>query len=270
MKSIALAFLLVGLVFAGIGYGTWAVYQDTETSSGNYVQAGTLDLVLTDTEPNPDFQWMLLNAYPGSNVQEEGDIRIYNNGSIEGDHIEIAFELKCFEDDNGDIFVDKANNDFRYDPSKHIAGPESDTNQTGIGDWLKDIIVLSMSYSETPSNSNPTLDLVYVDLNGYHYDSTYLVDEDGDGYITLYDLSKQVIDGLYVPPALSGNAPDGNHYTTFQMKLQVRDTGEPQNDWQGDVCEMIVHVALAQDPNQHILSPGGVKVYGPGMVQLYP
>ncbi|ASJ11475.1 SipW-dependent-type signal peptide-containing protein [Thermococcus thioreducens] len=251
MRSFAVALLLIGLVLTGTGYGTWAVYQDTETSTGNSVQAGTFDLYLTDTTTSADAQWTLYNAYPGINVQEEGDIRIYNNGSVEADHIEIVFELKCYEDNNGNL-VDG-----------QIAGPESDTNLTGIGEWLKEILVLSMKYSESPSNSNPTLNLVYIDLSGYHYDGTYLTDIDGDGYITLYDLSKQVIRGLYAPPALNGGAPDGTHYTTFQMALQVREMGYPQNDWQGDVCELIVHVGMAQDSSQTVLSPGGVQVILP-------
>jgi len=251
MRSFTAAILLIGLVLAGAGYGTWAVYEDTEASADNSITAGTLDLVLTDTTPSADAQWTLYNAYPGTNVQEEGDIRIYNNGSIEADHIEIAFELKCYEDNDGNI------------STGIVAGPESDTNQTGIGDWLKEILILSMKYSESPSNSNPTLNLVYIDLNGYHYDSTYLTDVDGDGYITLYDLSKQVIKDLYAPPALNGGAPDGTHYTTFQMALQVMETGAPQNDWQGDVCELIVHVGIAQDSSQSVLSPGGVQVITP-------
>ena len=251
MRSTAVAFLLIGLLVSGIGYGTWAVYHDEETSSGNYVQAGTFDLYLTDTGESADAQWVLMNAYPGSNVQEEGDIRIYNNGSIEADHVEIAFKLRCYEDNDGNI------------SNGQVAGPESDTNLTGVGDWLKEILVLSMTYSESPSNSNPTLDLVYIDLNGYHYDSSYLTDVDGDGYITLYDLSKQVIDDLYAPPALNGAAPDNAHYTTFQMKLQVREMGHPQNYWQGDVCELIVYVGLAQDESQDVLEPKGFEMVLP-------
>ena len=252
MRSIAATFLLIGFVLAAAGYGTWAVYEDTEASADNSITDGTLDLVLTDTTPSADAQWMLFNAYPGNNVQEEGDIRIYNNGSIDADHVEISFELSCYEDNDGNI------------SNGIVAGPESDTNQTGIGNWPKEIIVLSMAYTESPSNSNSGLDLVYTDLNGYHYNSSYLTDIDGDGYITLYDLSQQVITGLYAPPALNGNAPDGDHYTTFQMKLQVRNMNYPQNDWQGDVCELVVHVALAQNPNQQVLSPGGVTVHLPG------
>lgn len=247
MRSLA-ALALFGIAVMFVAYGTFAVFQDTEVSEGNYLEAGTLDLVLTDTIESPDAQWILLNAYPGSNVREEGDIRIYNNGSVEADHIEVTFKLKCYEDNNGDL------------TDGRVAGPESDTNLTGIGDWPKEILVLSMTYSESPSNSNPTLDLVYIDLNGYHYDSNYLTDVDGDGYITLYDLSKQVIDDLYAPPALNGDAPDGNQYTTLQMKLQVREMGYPQNEWQGDVCELVVQVALAQDASQDVLTPGGVSI----------
>lgn len=241
MRSIAVAFLLIGLVFAGAGYGTWAVYQDTETSEGNYVQAGTLDIYLTD-HPDPNSQWIWLYMFPGDTDYHpgiDGQVAIYNNGTLMGDHIEISFEFKCYEDNDGDIFVDLWGQDFTYNSSKHIVGPESDTNQSGIGTWLEEI----------------TADLAYE--HGLNY--TTLCED-----CTLEELSNQIFTVSDVP------LNNGVDYALLDITINgVENKNTPQNDWQGDVCEMIIHVALAQAPGQTVLTPGGVVVYGPGMVPLY-
>lgn len=262
MRSIAVTFLLIGLLVAGMGYGTWAVYQDTETSTGNYVQAGTLDIYLTDHTTDANQQWLVLNAYP--NTKEDapgqsmwmgsGQIKIHNNGSIQGDHLELSFEFKCYEDNDGDVFVSLTYPyDFTYVPSKHIIGPESDTNQSGIGDWLKEIHILKLNYGLSTSR-----------LPNYNF-LDGLCNADGDPTCTMNDLALSVIE---LPPEYTPLV-DSNEYGLIQMDFEMAETGVPQNDWQGDVCEMIIHVALAQAPGQTILSPGGVVVYGPGMIPLY-
>ncbi len=88
MKAVFVAMFLVGLVAAGIGAGTWAYFSDTETSSGNYIAAGTLDLKLGDGEstwyddPNiPDYT--VSDVYPGWG--DWLDFYAKNFGSISGD-----------------------------------------------------------------------------------------------------------------------------------------------------------------------------------------
>lgn len=235
MRSIALAFILVGLVFAGMGYGTWAVYQDTETSSGNYVQAGTLNLVLTDGVLNADSQWVITNGYPGQPGLTGGDgqIKIYNVGDVDAGNVKVWFTFDCYEDDNGNP-DDGAN-----------SGPESDTDQTGVGDWLKEIKVTRIRYSGDDALSDPNIDI--VNDNGNQWDSNYVQDLNGNGYIDLHDLANQVITGLY-PPETEGNPSTLEGYTAFELDFQIIDTGSPQNDWQGDYCIMTVHVTLEQEP----------------------
>ncbi|AIY89786.1 SipW-dependent-type signal peptide-containing protein [Geoglobus acetivorans] len=256
MRSVAAALILISLVLAGAGYGTWAIYQDTETSSGNYVQAGTLDIYLTDHTTDANQQWLVLNSYPRTDEDNpgqsswmgSGQIKVHNDGSLRGDHIELAFKFKCYEDDDGDVFVSPTYPyDFTYDSSKHTIGPESDTNQSGIGDWLKEIKLTKLNYGLS-SNRETTYNL----LNG-------LCMADGDSECTMNDLALSVIKlpSDYTP------LTDGNEYGLIQMDFEIIDTGTPQNDWQGDVCELIVQVALAQDPSQTVLSPGGVEVILP-------
>jgi spore coat-associated protein N len=46
MKAGLIALFVIGLVAIGVGAQTWAYFSDTETSSGNYIEAGTLDLTV--------------------------------------------------------------------------------------------------------------------------------------------------------------------------------------------------------------------------------
>ncbi|ASJ01773.1 hypothetical protein A3L09_00095 [Thermococcus profundus] len=219
MRSVALAFILVGLVFAGMGYGTWAVYRDTETSSGNSIQLGTLDLVLTDGVPDADGQWVITNAVPGSTAT--GDIRIINNGSVEADHVEIGLELVCWEDDDGNL------------ENGQEFGPRPD-EVDGVGNLPEEIKVTTQYYAAWTGERRQ------LDNNA----------DIGDIVETLYL-------NLPAPPAVNGDVNDAiwnQKYGQFDMNLQIVDTGTDQNYWQGDVCEIIVHVALAQAPGQQVFT----------------
>ena len=104
------ALLVIGLV----GGGTWAYFSDVETSTGNILTAGTLDLNLN--AGNDDVQ--MLTAAIGT--VEPGDtgsasVIIANNGSIDGE-LDIATSA-ITNDDNG------------------TADPEDDQDtDTGTGD----------------------------------------------------------------------------------------------------------------------------------------
>lgn len=53
--------MIVGIAAFGIGMGTLAYFSDTETSTGNVVQAGTIDLKLSRGEGWVDFDIVLIN-----------------------------------------------------------------------------------------------------------------------------------------------------------------------------------------------------------------
>lgn len=241
MRSLA-ALALFGIAVMFVAYGTFAVFQDVETSEGNYIQAGTLDIHLTD-HPDPNYQWLWLYMFPGDTDYrpgKDGQIAIYNDGTLQGDHIEIAFNFTCYEDDDGDIFVNLWGEDFTYNSSKHHVGPESDNDKKGIGTWLQEV----------------TVDVEYQ--HGLNY---IKLCED----CTLEYLSETVFKVNDVPQN------DGSDYALLDITIKgVENKNGPQNGWQGDVCEMIIYVALAQDANQRVLSPGGVIVYCPGSSEPVP
>jgi len=82
------------LVIAMVGGGTWAYFSDTETSSGNTLLAGTLDLGLAITEgQNPTGSitdtFDTTNWAPGET--KNGTIYVNNEGSIAMAELLIAF-----------------------------------------------------------------------------------------------------------------------------------------------------------------------------------
>ena len=88
MKAL-ISLVLVGIVLFGIGAGTWAYFSDTETSSGNYIAAGTLDLKLGDYDTDTWYEdpnvpsYTVEDVYPG--WSDWLDFDALNDGSIDGD-----------------------------------------------------------------------------------------------------------------------------------------------------------------------------------------
>ena len=86
------AMLLIGMT----GIGTWAYFTDTETSTGNTLTAGTLDLK-TDDADGVTQTLFATNMQPGDNVTSE-NITLKNNGSVAGATLDIVFSY--VESDN--------------------------------------------------------------------------------------------------------------------------------------------------------------------------
>ena len=84
--GLAIAFvLLIGMT----GIGTWAYFSDTETSTGNQLTAGTLDLTTNDA--NGVTQTLLAtNMAPGDTVGPE-TITLKNTGSVAASSLDLAF-----------------------------------------------------------------------------------------------------------------------------------------------------------------------------------
>ncbi|MCM1987123.1 TasA family protein [Methanococcoides seepicolus] len=78
-KSIFLSLLLIGVVAASAGAGTWATFSDTETSAGNTFTAGTLDLKVAGADSIPV---VLEDVYPGKTGSTT--VPVTNNGDIDG------------------------------------------------------------------------------------------------------------------------------------------------------------------------------------------
>ena len=91
--GLTIAFML--LISMG-GIGTWAYFQDTETSTGNVFAAGTLDLKTDDVDGVTQTLYAS-NLKPGDNVS--GSIALKNAGSVAGSTLDLAFSY--VESDSG-------------------------------------------------------------------------------------------------------------------------------------------------------------------------
>jgi len=237
MKRTLTSLVIIGLVALMAGTGTYAWFTSTATSTGNTFTAGTLDIYLTDGQPNPNAQWCIAQGAPGES-QVHNDIRIHNLGSLDGNHVEIRFDLDEYEDNDGNLTNGCA------------PGPDSDSNLTGTGDMASELKVETMEYTVVVGGvSTQIIDLVWY--NGkYKYNHTYLTDWNDNGYIDLDDLKLTTLDDLPAPKALDAMSPDYTDYTEFDMAVSLIDTGFPQNDFQGDIIDMTVKVTLNQDESQ--------------------
>lgn len=95
MKKTIISFMIIGLVLALIGGGTWAYFSDTETSTGNTFTAGTLNLVPSTSGTGPVGKYTVTAGGDGINGNvvfdrlapgESGSITwtMTNNGNLNG------------------------------------------------------------------------------------------------------------------------------------------------------------------------------------------
>lgn len=102
--GLTIAFML--LIGMG-GIGTWAYFQDTETSTGNVFAAGTLDLKTDDVDGVTQTLYTS-NLKPGNNVS--GSITLKNNGNLAASSLDLTFSY--VESDNPiNNFVPKTANE---------------------------------------------------------------------------------------------------------------------------------------------------------------
>ena len=100
ITGLTMAFVLaVGM----IGVGTFAYFTDTETSTGNQLTAGTLDLK-TDDADGVSQTLYAINMAPGDTVGPS-TIVLKNSGSVDGSTLDIAFSY--VESDGSPNSVDK-------------------------------------------------------------------------------------------------------------------------------------------------------------------
>lgn len=214
MRRLLLSMLTTLLVTGLLAGGALALFQDSETSSGNAFIAGTLDLKLSDA--NEGFgdgvtaTWTMSNMAPGVTTVGPFPVNLQNSGSVAAHHVEIGFSHS----------MDEASNPV-----------ESDTNPNSTpGEMARWIEITSMTYNGsnfavgyTDANSNGFFDLEDVTMSPY-------TDVGG------------LLDNL-LPPF-----PDnvGSRSFTLELKLNSGAT----NDIQGDILTTTVTFTLNQDSSQ--------------------
>jgi len=98
-KKIVKSVLMIGAVLAMVGGATFALFSDTETSTGNTFTAGTIDIAVDDQNPwEREGSFALVDMKPC--YTDYIDFTIYNEGNNPAN---IWKTLKGFETDPGNI-----------------------------------------------------------------------------------------------------------------------------------------------------------------------
>ena len=95
--GLTIAFMLLASM---TGIGTWAYFQDIETSTGNVLAAGTLDLKTDDVDGVTQTIYTS-NLESGEDIS--GSITLKNNGSVAGSSLDLAFSYVQSDINNGGL-----------------------------------------------------------------------------------------------------------------------------------------------------------------------
>ncbi len=85
----------IGVASASAGVGTMAYFSDSVSSDENRIEAGTMELHLfggTSGGDGGNGEWVMQAAKPGDEIP--GEITLTNQGTIEADHVQLAFDFE--------------------------------------------------------------------------------------------------------------------------------------------------------------------------------
>jgi len=212
MKKFLLSMLAIFLVIGLASAGTFAWFQDTETSTGNNLVAGTFDLKVNDDNLGSGFgdgvtaTWTMSDMIPGVTTVGPFNVFLQNSGSIAANHVEISFSHE----------IDEVTN-----PVESDTDPES-----------------------TPEEMARWIEITSMDYTGVILTAT-LTDANGNGFLDLEDVTlpanAAALDNLSPPPINGGTK-------TFHMALKFNEGAT--NDIQGDILTSTVTFTLNQDISQ--------------------
>jgi len=220
MRKLLFLILALFLVIGLVGAGTYAWFQDTETSEDNVFTAGTLVLEIRDHQVGwgePVIgTWTAENMAPGDEWEFDVPfVKLRSVGSLVADHLEIT----------ADYTVSGVPEPF--DPDSMGQYMEVTWALYEDGGWR--INLLDGTWEGEP----PFPD-------GYQAGDWQIQDVDGDGRITFADLRAQPLDNLPPPMYLDD--------TWFEMS--VRFSEDAGNEFQGASFNLTMIFTLNQDSSQ--------------------
>jgi predicted ribosomally synthesized peptide with SipW-like signal peptide len=200
--------MLIGIAAMLAGAGLYAYFSDTETSTGNVFSAGTIgDLKTIDWDEltwrdGVTATWTATNMKPGDSfpfdVEFVGLSRVV--GTITPGSLQITCDYNVIEE------MPQTESDTDPHTNKH---PDA---------MAKQMIIARFKYNGTD----------YVDS---------IVDFDGDGQKTFYDIKNSPVIGLPIPVVTDGG--------TF-FRLSVKFSEDAGNDFQGDTFDLTMIFTLKQ------------------------
>jgi spore coat-associated protein N len=217
-RKLAISILVAMMAVALAGTGALAFFQDTETSTGNTITAGTLDLKLADfgegARDGVHSTWTMTNMAPGVSRTSSWYVDLFNSGSIGGGHVEINFHNEI-------------------DEGTYI---ESETNEhnsaSDMAQWLQ---VMAITYTGASFTAFP--DDGFVNTN-----DTPFIDLDD----LANSLNAAILDNLMAPLPYSTVDSSGKTVLTMDVKFN----SGAGNDFQGDTLITTVTFTLNQDASQ--------------------
>lgn len=227
-RRILMSVLAISITLALVGGATFALFQDTETSSGNTFTSGTLDLKIKDgnqvwSDGITVAEWTMSNMIPGVTTCA-GSIDLREIGSLTADHLKIScsYTVTDAPDVESDTYWATTGNDFaKYMEITYLVYKDS-TWQIKYENGIWSIL-------GTPPYPP-----------GYTSGDWEISNSDGVGGISLCDLYFDPLDNL--PP------PDGLLEPQLDMYLKFR--ADAGNDLQGDTLNLTMTFTLNQHSSQ--------------------
>jgi len=223
---IASLLLATVLVSALLGLGVRAVLVDSETSRGNRLEAGSMDLKLKDGDETyrdgVHVTWWADHVYPGWINEYAQSLTLSNFGSVDADHVELSCSYSLVQ---GHAEPGDPGND-AHSFARCLEIERLEYRDTG---WWIDLATGKVGGSPPYPP-------------GYQPSDWLIEDIDQDGSRTLYDLAGQVIDNL--------PAPWKQNLGPYHLELTLRCPVGTGNEIQGDRLLVDFHLTLNQSKEQ--------------------
>ncbi|TYS78445.1 TasA family protein [Rossellomorea aquimaris] len=218
-KKLGLGVASLAMGAALVGGGTFAYFNDTESSTGNTFAAGTIDL---KPELTGSALWNLPNQQPGATF-DTGTQTLSNDGTLPGD---LTMDLTVA--DTGSALWNLPN---QQPGATFDTGTQTLSNDGTLpGDLTMDLTV-----ADTDGAINGTgvlsdvIEITGLYINGTESLSTFTLDSDSSGAVELKELNGAKLDLGSL--AAKGSAGDS---VTLRVTGEFPDSGSPQNQYQKD------------------------------------
>lgn len=164
-KGTVVSLLTIALATTVGAYGTFAYFNDTESSTSNLFAAGTLDLQLSTAEPGGVNAFVEAGNFAPGDV-ESGTLTLNNTGSIydgdaEGHSVSLSIDTAITQTDAGESTTDMAKylevTVFTYDGTA-LVSQVTDANGNGYID-LEDLGAHTFSGLADPGSAGKNLDV---------------------------------------------------------------------------------------------------------------
>jgi predicted ribosomally synthesized peptide with SipW-like signal peptide len=228
-KKVGVMILVVLIGALAVGVGSWALWSDTDASTSNTVNDGTMDLAINGSNNDVSGSFSLTDSQPGDNTSQT--FVLENDGTTEADHVEIA--------------LSSSENDSESEPADTELNAELDAGETAS--------LTRVTQYEYRNDAGVTQEDLLTGVN----DSN----GNGNGIIDLQDVQNQAgsADDLNAPQANPGNT------TQLALTLEVADDDDGNfikggnttgsltgvdEDIMGDGVDITVEFTLNQEASQ--------------------